>query len=163
MVTIKLSKGYVCTIDDRDIDLVSGYRWCVNICGGSSPRPYALGTPGSVRMNRLIMGLEKGDRRVVDHINGDTLDNRRSNLRICTTKQNSHNSRSFRNAASSYKGVQKASNSDRWRATIWVDGSKLNLGTFDSEQQAALAYNTAAVKHHGRFARINRVFTDAAG
>jgi len=151
---IALTKGYVAIVDDEDFDLVKGLTWCCSLSGLTLNYPYAITTVECrrVRMHRLIAGLEPGDKRVVDHINGDTLDNRRKNLRIVTSQQNSWNSRAPRGRKkdSRFKGVQKARN--KWRATIWQNGRKYHLGVFHSERAAALAYKRAARKLRGEYA-----------
>jgi len=91
----------------------------------------------------------------VDHINGDILDNRKSNLRICTQAQNAANSPRQRNNTSGYKGVSK--NGDSWMAKIMIDKRPIYLGTFSTKELAAKAYNTAAIKYHKEFANLNEV------
>lgn len=95
-------------------------------------------------MHREILNLDKGDNSIVDHINGEGWDNRKSNLRIVTSKQNSENARA-QSRTSVYKGVYLPT--PKWRASIRVGGKKIALGTFNSEEQAALAYDEAARKY----------------
>ena len=103
-----------------------------------------------VLMHRLIVGAKKGQH--VDHINGNTLDNRRENLRLCTHAENMRNRDGSRFSASGVKGVHK--DGDRWRATLEVNGQRLFLGHYDDIELAAAAYRAAATYHHGRFARF---------
>lgn len=104
-----------------------------------------------VSMHRLVVGAEAGD--VVDHINGNGMDNRRENLRIATPQENARNRRPM---DGSFKGVKRAGK--RWRAMIKVDGGKrLLIGDFDTAEKAAYAYNLAAVLHFGEFAWTNDV------
>jgi hypothetical protein len=95
--------------------------------------------------------------QVVDHINGDIYDNRRSNLRLCTNAENIRNAqkRCIKKATSKFKGVGFDSNRNRWRATITVDWKTKHLGYFDSEEDAAKAYDIASEKYHGEFGRKN--------
>ncbi len=90
---------------------------------------------------------------VVDHINGDKLDNRRANLRNCLRVQNTWNQGISRNNTSGYKGVQRSGR--RWVARIGIGNTRVHLGVFDSARDAATAYNQAAFKAWGRFARLN--------
>ena len=88
-----------------------------------------------------------------DHKNGNTLDNRRNNLRAATHSQNSYNQKLAKNNTSGYKGVFKDKN--RWRAAIMVNDSTVSLGSFKCKEQAALNYDMAAKKYFGKFAKLN--------
>lgn len=95
----------------------------------------------------------------VDHRNLDTTDNRLSNLRACTGKQNARNRR-YSKSRASYNGVNYYKRNKKWGASITRDGHKYFLGLFESEREAALVYNMKAEILHGSFARFNQVFTD---
>ena len=110
------------------------------------------------------MGAEQGS--VVDHINGDTLDNRKSNLRLCTNTENCRNAAKQKTAngnpcISQYKGVTKTKstvngrNYEYWRAQICVDNKMIHLGNHKTEEDAAVAYDRSAVKYFGDFANLN--------
>jgi hypothetical protein len=90
----------------------------------------------------------------VDHINGDTTDNRLSNLRLCTQQQNMWNQRLRRNSSTGFKGVSKDKVSGRFRAVIGHNRKRFYLGTFDTAEAAHEAYKAAAIKHFGEFARF---------
>lgn len=94
---------------------------------------------------------------IVDHINGDRLDNRKANIRVCTNQQNIRNSgkpRRFKKAASSqYKGVSFNKQKQKWQVFIYMNGKNKNLGSFVSELDALAAYETAAMNLHGEFFR----------
>lgn len=96
-------------------------------------------------------------RHYLDHINGDPGDNRLDNLREATPCQNSHNMRRHRDNRTGYKGVCRGSaasrNDHRWVAAICVRGRRFHLGYFDTPEEAAHAYNVAALERHGEFAR----------
>ena len=112
----------------------------------------------TILMHRDLCGLAAGDRRQVDHINGDGLDNRRINLRICTPSQNSANKRKGNGTYSSkYKGVSWAKDRSKWDAYIRVNRVLRKLGGFVNEDDAARAYNEAALKAFGGFANLNVV------
>lgn len=105
-------------------------------------------------LHRRILNALKG--QVVDHINGDTLDNRRHNLRICTQAQNNLNAaKTTSPRTSQYKGVSFRKSHGLFQATISKDKIQYHLGYFVTENEAALAYNLGAVKIHGPFARLN--------
>jgi hypothetical protein len=110
---------------------------------------------GSVteRLHRLMLGVPPD--YVVDHANGNPLDNRRVNLRVCTAAQNNRNRRPQRGTYSGYRGVH-LHRDGRWRADIWADGVKHYLGLHDTAEAAAAAYDEAAVRLHGEFARPNK-------
>jgi hypothetical protein len=107
----------------------------------------------TVRLHREIIKPPK--RRVVDHRNGDSLDNRRANLRIATRAQNCFNRRKKGNASSKYLGVHFDKRHGLWAANIKCRGKSTWLGYFKSEKEAACTHDRAAIKYHGEFARLN--------
>jgi hypothetical protein len=106
-------------------------------------------------MHREILGLKYGDPRQCDHRNHNGLDNQRDNLRICTCAQNQYNQVPQRNRSSAFKGVDWRRDCNKWRAKIQINCRRIHLGNFESEIEAAYAYNRAAVKYFGEFASIN--------
>jgi hypothetical protein len=152
MKEIVLTQGYVTIVDDSDFDLLNQFKWCAlrtrnNVYAKRSSYVVDL-------MHRLITNVS--DDYEVDHKNHDTLDNQRSNLRICTSSQNSANRlKSLKPTSSIYKGVTWDDYSTKWRARIMLHHAAVYLGSFDVEQDAAVAYNMAAVKLFGEFARLN--------
>jgi len=106
-----------------------------------------------VKLHRFLMNCPK--HLQVDHINGDILDNRKSNLRMCSQAQNMQNSPKQKNNTSGYKGVYK--NGLSWMAKIMVDHRAIYLGTFSTKERAAEEYNKAAIKYHKEFANLNEV------
>ncbi|EIU7141728.1 HNH endonuclease [Pseudomonas aeruginosa] len=107
----------------------------------------------SVTMHRWIMfGDAKGSG--VDHRDGDKLNNRRSNLREATQGENAKNTRLAKNNSSGFKGVSKTAEG-RWRARITVGRKEIRLGNFDTREEAAAAYDRAALQLHGEFASPN--------
>ena len=159
MHLVELTRGRFAIVDDVDVDLVRGYAWSVR--SGASGTMYAssvlreadaLNGPKTLTMHRLIMQPPNGWE--VDHINGDGLDNRRCNLRICTRTQNARNVRA-QQGSSSFKGVSWIRSAKKWRAGIRASGKKIYLGQFDAEEDAARAYDDAARTLHGEFAWLN--------
>lgn len=127
-------------VDAADLDLLGQYRWYLakpgkGRRGGNYPTATVGGRP--LTMHRLLVPAPDG--YVVDHINRDGLDNRRSNLRVITPAQNMQNRRSRVGATSSFRGVYWAKNEQKWRAQVKVEGIKFCLGSYDSEEDAAKA------------------------
>jgi hypothetical protein len=108
-------------------------------------------TPRSIYIHRDILKAPYGS--VVDHANGNSLDNRRKNIRICTVGQNNCNSGARRGSASQYCGVGRCGN--RWQARIIFEKTYHHLGVFKTEEEAARAYDRAARELHGEFAWQN--------
>ncbi|MGE5609479.1 MAG: HNH endonuclease [Bacillota bacterium] len=149
---LPLLNGGVAIVDDQDYDRLSIYNWYRTSDGRAratiAPRLYRL-------LHHLVIGAPPAG-LVVDHCNGDPLDNRRTNLRFCTQTQNQWN-RGKRRMGSSlrFKGIQKDRGVRKWRACIKVSGRRYNLGWWNNEEDAAHAYDAAARFYFGPFARTN--------
>lgn len=152
--SIVLSRGEYAIVDLQDYELLSTVEWSCVVPNGT--HKYAVRMDGSkyVYMHRVIM--DSPPDLLVDHINGNTLDNRRCNLRLATKSQNSINS-SKSCGVSQYKGVWFRSRKKPWVAEIHKDGIKYHLGSYSSENEAALAYNKKAVELFGDFAVENNL------
>ncbi len=94
---------------------------------------------------------------VIDHLDGNPLNNKKNNLRICTHAENMRNSKIRINNKSGYKGVSYQENSNNYRASIRFNNIKINIGDFIDPIDAARAYNAAALKYHGEFAHLNKI------
>ena len=160
MVTkIPLTQGKVALVDDEDAERVQQYRWfAVNGHGGrwyaGRNVPDANGGQRRIHMHRLLLG-DECEGKDVDHINSNTLDNCRENLRACTRAENMHNMRARSRGRSRYKGVAWEERSKRWRAMIRITGHRRHLGYFVCAIDAARAYDDAARGQFGEYARLN--------
>lgn len=143
---IPLTKGKFAKVDNDDFDKLKDHNWYISngyVCNRR------IG-----RIHRFIMNCNKD--MVVDHKNHDTLDNRKSNLRICTNQNNVINARKRKkNVTSIYKGVSWANDRHKWRANICFNGKISRLGSFDNEIEAAKAYDAKAKELFGEFAKTN--------
>lgn len=161
-VEVPLTKGYVALVDDEDAERViaAGPWFVMEQCRGELARRYAIRRSGkrTVYMHRLIMDAPAG--MEVDHVNGDGLDNRRENLRLCTRAENRRNQRKAAGLSSRFKGVDWHKGRHRWRAQIEQDRRARYLGHFNDEADAARAYDKAARELFGEFANLN--FPEAA-
>ncbi|UUT18437.1 AP2 domain-containing protein [Bacillus velezensis] len=147
--------GHLFFVDEDDFAMMSKYRWFKDSKGYAiANTPRIKGKKTTVKMHRLITGAKIGE--VVDHINGDPADNRKINLRITTQSQNTKNvTTRRRNNASGYKGVSWDRKKKKWMAKITVNYRAIYLGRHESKVDAAKAYNEAAIKYFGEFARLN--------
>ncbi len=151
---IPLTRGKVALVDESDYERVSSFKW---FACKPSPRGCwyaARNEPGQIRtyMHRFILGVSS-QKIKTDHIDGNGLNNQRSNIRECTQLQNLRNKRGRISATSEFKGV--CLYKGRWIAQIKYGGKNRVLGRFDSEIMAAKAYDAAATKAFGDFACVN--------
>jgi hypothetical protein len=155
MREIQLTNGAVTIVDDEDYARLSVYRWRARYHRRRTW--YAMrGWSPTISMHRYILDCLPGQE--VDHINHDGLDNRRCNLRLCTNSQNQANSQKRAGATSSrFKGVGWHIRERRWMARIRHCGQLCWLGYFDTEEEAARAYNAKAQELFGGFACLNGV------
>ncbi len=151
-VNFMLIGGHVVLFDEADHELVASKRWVIN--SGYVVHGYKVeGKYKAVGLHRLLFG--SSPTMEVDHKNGDRLDNRRCNLRLCSHADNSKNRKLSANNTSGFKGVHFSKNERKYKASITVMGRRIDLGTYESAEPAARAYDAAALIHHGEFARLN--------
>lgn len=155
---IALTQGQVSLVDDEDYAWLSLYRWhavrddCIN--GFYASRNIAVSSKQkAMRMHRTLLGLKFGDKSRADHINGDTLDNRKCNLRIATSKQNSFNRKRASNNKSGFKGVYWKKEHGKWAAQCKINNIG-HIGYFSNKRDAAQAYIFVAHINYGEFARM---------
>jgi hypothetical protein len=153
-IEIPLSRGLAAIIDDEDAPLVRQFKWCAK---PGKKTFYAvrrmLAAEGRGRRLQALHSFLTGW-AMIDHVNGDGLDNRRVNLRETTDRQNKQNMRKHR-GVSAFKGVSWNKRDLRWTAHIRTSGRMRHLGYFANEVEAALAYDAAARLHFGEFAALN--------
>lgn len=159
MKKIKLTQGEYTLVDDKNFKELNNYKWC---CGKYHNIKYAMRTfwkgkkQTTILMHRQIMGLKHDDKRQVDHINHNGLDNRKScNLRICESKQNIYNSRLRKNNTSGFIGVSYDTINKKWLVTARVSGIKTYIGRFGNLKKAASEYNKFILKQRGKFSFLN--------
>lgn len=155
---IALTLGLFALIDENDFLRVSQIKWYAT---RNRTVTYAAGRLSAcekkIYLHRFLLEAPPGIQ--VDHRNSDGLDCRRSNLRLCTPLENSHNRRLRRGKTSRYKGVSWHANHKKWFARIKLNGKQTLLGYFDDERAAGVAYDNAAKVYFGDFARTNQDIT----
>jgi len=160
---LKLTQGVVALIDAEDFDRLNAWPWypaTKKKANRTYVYPYThwripgSGDPGkyvSLMMHQMLMMIPRGMRG--DHINGDTLDNRKQNLRIVTHSQNLWNMGA--RDGKRFKGIDYREQKGKWRARIMIDRQVTFLGYFDTDEEAARAYDEAAKRFQGEYARLN--------
>lgn len=154
---IELTQGKKAIVSQEDYESVSQYKWSYDAHNNCAVRSIFLGRDEdgkqksiTVKMHRFIMGTQKG--KDTDHINGDRLDNRRNNLRVCEHKDNQRNMKMHKDNTSGYKGVSR-SREGKWVVKV---GNKY-IATFNDIIDAAKRYNQEATSAHGRYAKLNNI------
>lgn len=159
LILVRKGAEHVVMFDDCDSPIVDPHTWHI-VLSPNSTTPYAARGKDNRTMHREILGLERGDPRQGDHVDGNGLNNTRGNLRIATPFEQSWNKRAHRDTESGYKGVRRHGRG--WRARIIANGVLLLIGVYPTKEEAARAYNEKALELHGEFARLNIIPEDAA-
>lgn len=164
MKKIKLTQGKYALVDDTDFEKLNQYKWCVSK-KRNKKNWYVIrnskminGKRYTILIHRVIMNCPKN--KMIDHIDGNSLNNQKKNLRIATNSQNCKNREKNRNNTSGYKGVFWHKKSNKWITDIGVNGKKIHLGLFENPLEAYKAYCEACIKYHGKFANykiINKI------
>ncbi len=154
MKKIPLTQGKFAIVDDDMFEYLNQWKWCAEKTTYDTYialRAIHLNNKTKkIRMHRVIIGNIKGGE--VDHINHNTLDNRKCNLRLCTRSQNSQNRNKQRNCTSQYKGVCWHKRRRKWIVQIKTKKKQIEIGFYESEVEAAKAYESKAKELFGEFA-----------
>lgn len=153
---IALTRGKFALVDDEDYEFLNQYKWYCDPYGYAARMVRQNGRRAVTLMQRYVLCPLPGV--VLDHINGNRLDNRRCNLRMCQKADNNKNRRVNKaNTSSRYKGVTWREHAHAWKAYIKIDRKQIHLGYFKDEREAGKAYNEAAKQLFGEFACLNEV------
>lgn len=157
--------GFIVLIDEQDIDFFKEFTWRIAKKDNTNYLVRTINYPktddkrktGRLWFHREILKVSNlyWKKIQVDHINGNGLDNRRENLRLVTPSQNMFNSKKPKNNTTGFKGVDFQKKENKYRARIGVNNKRINLGQFNTAEEAARAYDEAAKKYHGEFAQLN--------
>ena len=148
---IELKSGEIILVDNEDYERLSEHKW-YKLKGARCTTTYAF-NPAIGLMHRYIM--KPPDSMQIDHIDGDGLNNQKSNLRIANQTQQNANQKKSKNKTSRYKGVHISKG--KYRAQITVYGNVIRLGYYEDEREAAIVYNNAAKKYFGEYAKLNDI------
>ncbi len=156
MKLIPISLGKSAIVDDDDFEALSKFKWHATAYGYAARNARLFdGSRTIVFMHRELIAANDD---WVDHIDWNRLNNSRANLRLCTPSQNHMNTRPRKNkVTSSFKGVNLIPSSGKWRAKITAKGKFFHVGCFNTEIEAARAYDAMSVKLHGEFASPNNI------
>lgn len=149
-----------CIVDDEDFERLNKYKWYLGTSGYVVRVVYLGGgvkdkIQKQVYIHRIILNCPIG--KFTDHINHNKLDNRKSNLRICSLTENNFNKKTQSNNKSGYKGVYWDKFRNKWVAQFHLNRKHYYIGRFDDKIEAAKAYNNAIIKIAGEFARLNEL------
>jgi hypothetical protein len=158
---IQLTQGKVAIVDDEDYEYLNQWKWQAN--QKKSKRFYAYrgkkidGKYKMIYLHRFVLNII--DKNIfIDHVNMNPLDNRKQNLRICNRSQNQMNKNVQKNNISGYKGVHFDKRTNKFFSYVTVNKKRYWLGYFIDPIDAAKAYNKGAIKFHGEFANLNKIY-----
>ncbi len=153
MKLIPLTQGKFAMVDDKDFEWLNQWKWYAHRQNTFFYVRRGINSRIKILMHRIILNIQDG--LFVDHIDRNTLNNQRSNLRACTNSENQMNTIKPKNNTSGYKGVIFYKHGRLWAAQIKVNKKQIYIGCFKNKLEAAKAYNIAALKYHGEFAYLN--------
>lgn len=166
-IVIPLTQGKAALIDAEDYERVSQHRWHANYdkrdgrwtARTKIPSGYRFSSSGNIITGQTVLLLHVliMEQKYIDHVNGNPLDCRKSNLRSATDHQNMANTNRLKTNTSGYKGVSWVKSRQKWYVYIQVHGIRMHIGYYDDPKDAARAYDTAAVECFGAFARTNEM------
>jgi hypothetical protein len=158
--TVPLTQGECAIVDAADFEWLNQWKWRLYRSPWTSyaiadKKPFVGGQRGTIRMHRLIMGVaEHGHTETqVDHIDGNGLNNSRSNLRFATNQQNQFNRKIAKNNKSGHKGICWSKDRNKWKASIFINGKRVWEQYFSDIGEAVKAYRDVGLKFHGEFFR----------
>lgn len=151
---IKTRKGQTILIDDEDFENLSKFKWCIKNNGDGNLYAVANINKKQKAMHRYLLNITDSKQHV-DHINGNSLDNRKTNLRICINAENRRNAKKNKRNTSGYKGVRTRKNIDKYAAYVHYEGKFYHLGYYDTAIEAAKVRDAKAKELHGKFAKLN--------
>ncbi len=176
MKLIPLTKGQFSMVDDQDYEWLNKHKWQAFKNGkyeyyakrSATPSEYVNGKRRNIWMHRVILKLDHDNPLFGDHENMNGLDNQRHNLRPATRGQNMSNKKGC--GRSKYLGVNfnlvksgdRKKTYDKWIVRIQHNGKRIHVGRYNTEEEAALAYNKKAIELHGEFARLNVIDKNAS-
>lgn len=155
MKRIQLVSGSYAKVDDEDCEFLNQWKWYLFVDRAISSK--IITYKGRVSKHMSLLLIDRPEGMQIDHINRDALDNRKSNLRACTSSQNHMNRRLQKNNRAGFKGVHWSRSNKKYYAKIYLDGKAIFLGLYDDIYEAASTYNEAAKKWHGEFANLNKI------
>lgn len=154
MKKIPLTQSKYALVDDEDYVILSMMNWRAHVNKWGNWYAWTRVDRKQISMHRFI--INPPNNFLIDHKDGDGLNNTKINLRACTHGQNNTNTRLKRANTSGFKGVDWRRKDNLWRAAIRFNGTKIHLGQFSTKEEAAKKYDEAAIKYHGEFARTNK-------
>lgn len=157
MKELKISKGYFALVDDEDYEFLSNFKWSANVqrhtvyAKKSAYRKKNMLTSNTneIMLHRMILKPKNGE--VVDHIDGNGLNNQKVNLRLCKQSENLRNKKHYKNNSSGVKGVYFNKQANKWIAQIGFNKKMIYLGSFINKHEAAQAYKEKSQKLFGEF------------
>jgi hypothetical protein len=150
-----VKRKWLVMVDDEDYDFLNQHYWQVDKFKSVGCHTKVDGKRKNILIHRLIMKPPKGVE--IDHIDGNRLNNQKSNLRFATSSQNKINRGARKDCKSGYKGVSWHKQRNCWTSRLMIDGKYQHLGLFKDKHKAAQVYNDNALKHYGEYAWLNKI------